>query len=279
MLPNKSYPKVTFVKNGLNTININGKKLHFIESDVFDQVDKMMSKSLKNIRNAQNDSNYNITVEDKLSFAWGLCHLFWRIPNSNNNYLELLNKDGINTDYFRFENSYGEQLTEKEYEILQKIQNNKEIQKAFKLLYPLASFFSGETIKMVVNWHTYNIKSNKVPLITGDNPFVRKSKYSSIDNIIGEFIFPLATNQLLIVAKESPKFIDNVLVQGINLATLHQSERFVCCGNKEYLLNLVKIYKELCQSGNEKNIINDVFTIFKKLSRSRSFDKYVLNFT
>ena len=267
-----SIPKNKFVVNKLNTRTIHGKKDTFIEDVYFNEIDGLSSRVLTKIKDTREEE---ISFSDKAEFAWFICNLFWRIPSSKKALTSILKNEGLENLVFDF--CFDDQKvipkSEEELKILSEILNNNNLSKTHKLIMPFNSFYSGEILAIMKNWNELNVLGENV-LVTGDNPFIRKNLKTNMGNVLGEFIFPISEKNLLTTSKEKLNVMNSELFTLINLAVLHQSDRFICCSSFNYLNQLRNIYADFLHEKEEGSIINLVFECIDKLSVYESDEEY-----
>lgn len=261
-----STSKSKFGINDLNTIKLAGNENRFIETKIYKEIDTFCSLIFNKIRISSENGNDLIDDYEKVSLLLGICHLFWRIPSSSKNLNSLLKQEGVNTEYFSFVDIEENLDLRLEQKLLDFFLENNEIQKAAKLFYPFASYYSGELLRMAVicRFH-YSLKPYK--LLTGDNPFILMNNQVSIDNILGEFIFPICHDKLLFVKKEQPKFLDETFYNYLNLNIINQSERFVCSGDENSLVKMVEVYNKIKKEGLEVFLREELFSHLEKLEK------------
>jgi hypothetical protein len=150
---------------------------------------------------------------------------------------------------------------------------DKNVQKLLKLFYPLTSVESGELLFIGLKWKVFYL-FNSSSLITGDNPFARKLDGIDNNGLLGEFIFPISKDKLLLITEEEPKFVESFFALYLNLTILFQSERFICCDNKEYLDKLILIYKDFQKENLCADIKNLLFDRLKYISSFNSKEDF-----
>ncbi len=148
--------------------------------------------------------------------------------------------------------------------------NKEENRKAFKLIFPFVTANSDELLRIAEMSEYINI-NGAIKLITGDNPFISNNKNSDIENILGEFFFPLSYDQLFIAAKKVSPFINLDLLMHINLTIFHQSERFVCSHDIDNLNYIIIFYKLFKEQDLLNNIVQKTFEILSKLTHYENF--------
>jgi Protein of unknown function (DUF4238) len=270
-------PSSIFFEKDLNNFKHEGKIVLSLEDDFFMRHDSKASTFLYNyLINNTHIYSEDTSAEYKFELTWFIVNLFWRIPNSNKYFEELIIKNGIHNKYFQIINSKTNLPAPKE--TLEKIQsdilNKKDNIKIFKRIFPFISADSEEILRIMEISKDFTM-SGEYKLITGDNPFISNCTSPSLDNILGEFFFPFSHNRLLIAAEKVPAFINMHLLMNINLTILHQSERFVCShdiNNLKYVIKFYKIYKE---ENMLHNIAQGTFELLKELSLHNTLEDYL----
>lgn len=260
-------PKAFFAQNDLNTIRINGEPNDFIEATVFDRLDDHSATQFQKIRATNWTEPDAISAFDRIGFAWTLCNLFWRIPKSDDHLKSLLDQ-GIEPEPTESETNTkkNEAMKSKMIEFAGK---HKDLQKLYKLSYPLHSFYAGEVKNIAHHWYVLHLLHGNT-VITGDNPFARKREVLQAGNLLGEFIFPISKDKLLFITSERPKFIETHLVLYLNLQILHQSERFICGDNRQLIEMTSGIYKDFVKAGIHDNIRQNLFDRLAEINQFES---------
>ena len=269
-------PRTFFAENELNTIDFGGKKHDFIEEKIYNFIDNHSAEQFQKIRASNWAQEDSISAFDRIGFGWTLCNLFWRIPSSEANLLRLRNQesfDNIETESFSFQNNFHSGLEE---DFSKYLRSKDDLRPISKLIYALHSFNNGEVKNIASRWNIFHLLEND-RLVTGDNPFARKRENLVYGDLLGEFIFPISGNKLIVITNEPPSFIDEVLLLYINLMILHQSERFICMADAENLKKVVGIYNDFRKEGIHHNIRNFLFEHLAEISKFNSIEEYSRN--
>jgi hypothetical protein len=269
-------PSSIFFEKNLNNFFHEGKSVLSLEDDFFNEHDSRASIFLRNYLADKLIFSEEESVEYQYQLTWFLINLFWRIPNSNKHFEEIIARDGIHHKYFQIVNSSTNEAAPQHVidEIQHDVLNRKENRKVFKLVYPFASLQSGEVKRIMERSKDYSIFGN-YSLITGDNPFVSTSRTPNIDNVLGEFLFPFSYNRLLVAADKTPKFVNMHLLMNLNITILHQSQRFVCSHDLENLKYMVRFYKIYRVENLLDHIIEKTFALLSEMCDFKSLDEFV----
>jgi len=229
-------PTSIFFEKDLNNFIHEGKIAASTEDGFYMRQDSRAATFLHNYLHDKVVFTDEVSAEYKFELTWFIVNLFWRIPNSNKKFEDLVLRHGIHNKYFQIVDTLSTDAIPKEFieQIQSDILNNAENKKVFKLAYPFISADSEEILRIMQMSKDYSIVSN-YKLITGDNPFISNSTYTDIENILGELIFPFSSDRLLIATKSKPDYLSMQLFMNINIAIIHQSERFVCSHNPDNL--------------------------------------------
>jgi len=91
--------------------------------------------------------------------------------------------------------------------------------------------------------------------ITGDNPVVFNEK-PAIEDVLDEFLFPISANRLVVNSDKLPKQdFSRAFCIEFGAAIIHQSKRFACSNNKDWLERLVKYYNEAYKKFHKEDVI------------------------
>lgn len=119
----------------------------------------------------ENDTITDITTpKDKIDFLLFLTHLFWRTPNSDTLFKEIIEKEGVCNRYFGLYNEEtGERLSDRDFpELKEKMLSDSEFLKISKILIPASEANSEEILDLVTKWKLVILSpSSNMTFITG----------------------------------------------------------------------------------------------------------------
>jgi Protein of unknown function (DUF4238) len=257
-------PKSIFYVNHLNNFRHNKRVKMSLEERLFTPLDTKAFDIFEKIRNFDITEKDPLTPIERFSLLHYLIILYWRSPFSDNNYLEIIKREGFLNKYFSATDSNNKELTDADIpDMLDSISANGELIKIFKHTVSYSNGPMKEIYELYDKWHPFSILLDTPSLITGDKPFLINNSSPSIDKTFDELIFNISHNRLLILSDNAPKFIDKVFMTQINIAILQQSDRFVVHHDINYLRNLVSIYKQFESSDIREKIVPATFSMMR----------------
>lgn len=273
----KQKPESKFYEKDLNNYKTKSGVLLTIEEPLYTPHDTDISPLLSKIQSG--DINQNLTALEKLEVLYFINQLFWRSPQSNKYFVELISKEGLSNKYFGFKNSSGEKVTDEEIpEIKAQVLKDVEIQKVFKLMIALSDGSSEERIKLFEKWNVITLTNESSSFLVGDYPFLINNPNMAMNNVFDEMMFPLSKNKLLILSSKSPNFLDGILFTKFNTSIIAQSKRFVASSDENQLKLSIEHYKASIVSRSEGKIIADAFDFMYHLSTFQNHDEYLKAF-
>lgn len=267
-------PDSKYFEKHLNNYKLDGKIQFTMEEPYFTPQDTEAAPLFFKIRNSAYSGD-SLTNLEKFQILGFLMSLYWRLPNSNAKAVELMKKEGVSNKYFGFFDG-DKQLTDDDLgNIRDAFLNDEQNQRFYKMAIPLTEGAMKEIYKLHEHWHLYTLNNDAYPLVIGDDPFLSKNNKFSLDQLLGEVIFPLAGNRLLILSDNAPPFLDSTLTVMINLAILAQAERYISCSSKDYLLDLIVQYEKLKQLKIEHSSKKTAFEILYAQAKFGNFEDYL----
>lgn len=265
-------PSSKFYENHLNNFRADGRILFSLEETIFTPSDTKVSPLFSRFRNTK---DYQFSAYDKVQLLHFLSQLYWRSPETNEKYIELIEKDGLSNNYFRITKA-GKTVKDEEIpEIIDKILNDTESQKMFKHIIPLSNGNFEELQRLIEKWKVIDLSTEQNIFITGDNPFLINNKNFRIDNVFEELIFPLSKNKVLILSDQAPNFFDSIALANINILILHQTKRFIASESRNQLETVIENYKNF----KDLNLLNQIhegtFGIMHMQSKFKNFEDYL----
>jgi hypothetical protein len=269
-------PSSIFFEKDLNNFQHEGKTVLSLEDDFYMDHDSRASVFLRNFLENKPMANVEESVNYQFQLTWFMINLFWRIPNHQKKFEEIIERNGIHHKYFQIVDSINNTAAPQEIidEIKSDVINNSQNRKAFKLVYPFSTLLSGEVKRIIDRSKDYSIWGEYF-LVTGDNPFISNNKNFDIDNILGEFIFPFSRSRLLTAVDSAPNYINSYLLMTINACILDQSERFICSHSLENLKQLLKFYQLYKEQNLQNTIFEECFNLISEMSGFSNNDDYV----
>lgn len=270
----KQKPESKFYEKDLNNYKTKDGILLTIEESFYTPQDTKFSPLFSKIQSG--DINQDLTALEKLEVLYFINQLFWRSPQSNKYFVELIGKEGMSNKYFGFKNPSGEKVPDDEIpEIKAQVLKDVEIQKVFKQMIALSDGSSEERMRLFEKWNVITITNESSSFIVGDYPFLINNSNLSMNNVFDEMMFPLSKNKLLILSDKSPKFLDGILFTNFNTSIIAQSKRFVASSDENQLKFAIEHYKASIESNSEEKIIDDTFSFMYHLSKYKNHNEYL----
>lgn len=269
-------PYSKFYSNHLNNYRFNGKPIFSYEEKYFSPMDSKGARILKQLMEFDLNGKDNFPPELMIDLAWFLTNLYWRSPNSNAIFKEIIKKEGLNNSNFGFYNKEkGIKLNDKDIpEIKSQILNDDELQKLFRFIMPHINSNYDEMWKLLQNYCVYDVPN--ASLISGDSPILVKPHELKLNNIFEEIIFPISKKRVIIFGKRTPKFFDFGLLKSyINLGILNFSSRYICSDCQSKIIETLKHRDVLAKQGQYDEVLKNLFKIKDIQSNFEDFEKYV----
>jgi hypothetical protein len=272
-----SIPDRRFYKKNLNNFIHENKIVSSTERTIYGSIDSKGSLALKRI--LENKSSIDDSSPfDKIDLLYFMLNLVWRTPTSDELLNFLIREEGLCNKYFGIYNEItGQRYSDDDesvQEIKNKIFNDPEFAKHFKILVALSDSSKKEIIRLLEGWKLFII--NKEFLI-GDMPLIFYNQKPTLENIFDRVIFPLSKNKLLLLNRNKPEFIDDITINNINLSIFKVSERFIGSGNKELLDYYIDIYKNFSSDEKFKDTVECTFGYIDYLSKFKDVEHYLFN--
>lgn len=273
----KQKPNSKYFEKHLNNYKFDGEVKLTLEESYFTPQDTRVAPLFVKIRKEGFDPG-SLTSLEKFELMAFLMSLYWRLPGTNAKAVELMKKEGVSNRYFGFFKD-GKQLTDEEVpEICNNFLNDEQSQRLYKTIIPIANGAMEELYKLHDEFHLYTMFPTADPLVIGDEPFLIKNDNFSLDNLLGQLVFPLSSSRLLILAPKAPKFLDIAVTTYTNLSVLHQARRYISCGSKEYLLKLVAYYDTVKSINMTERLLESLFNTVHSQSKFDNWEEYSKSF-
>ncbi len=235
VVQNKSRPpKAIFFEWDRNTIILPDKtESSILEDLLFKDIDDIGSEVVKYFQNT-NLEEIQFTDENIAQFLFFLICLFWRIPKTDFAVNQLVKSADI-------------KMKGIDSEILKKSEAFQKAQRSGIIIHTIKEIISNqESFKKFVNIH----QIPKDILVIGDNPLLyRKSslEFSSFGK--EDFLMAITSNRIFSSTKDNLDTLTMINAVAYNAAVIHQSVRYICCGNLDVLKKSVDTYKTICKKG------------------------------
>lgn len=272
----KQKPESKFYEKHLNNYKFQGEVKFTLEEPVFTPMDSKGSRLFAKIRSSEFINEEQLTALERFQILGFITRLFWRSPESNKLFVDIIKKEGLSNKYFGFYKKGGTEFIPDEEIASMKTQilNDLEIQKVFKHVIPLSNGTLEEISRLYDKWKLYSLKVLTPNIITGDNPFLISNDEIRLDNVFNELIFPIGKHKLLTLSDKSPNFLAADLMIQVNLSILHQSKRFIASDNEEQIKQLLVHYNRLIQLNLDKNLLKATFGLMHYQSTFKDHSQY-----
>lgn len=275
----ESPPIRHFLVKNLNNYRFNNEIITSTEESFFTPLDTRCAKLFNKIN--FNDPNSDLTASlDRMDILYFMTHLFWRTPSSDNDFRSVIEKEGACNNYFGLSNKEtGERLNDEDFpEFKERILSDSEFLKNLKIHVPINNA-KQELLDLVKKWKIFTLTDDSISkFIIGDSPIINQNSDIKLSKIFDNVIFPLSKNKILILNANSPEFIDNNIVNRINLSIFHNSKRFVASGNKNNLESIILCYKQLMETDKKFDHLEHTFGLINNISKFKTFEDYKTDF-
>jgi hypothetical protein len=252
-----SSPENSFFEKFSNSATIKDEK-----SDLAEQIlayfDGRTASYLEKLRSSSFEEQ-ELTVENLYILRLFIATIFWRIPINDKIREEMIDKYSFQDLGFGI---FSKESGDRNITFEERMRDLDIFRKICTSILPTVSFIDKYNNKNYDDWKL--IHRTNSSHITGDNPIILKGPYKDFSTIQRDLIMPLSSNKIILCTDKKvpstfqPQF--NLLMDTI---ILHQSKRFVCSSNKDYLELLVeRVYKTSLGRGWEKNMIDSLFANF-----------------
>ncbi len=227
-------PKSIFFEMERNTVELKGNlKSSLLEDCLYAEIDNKMSKVIKHYQ-TEELSKIDFQTEDTAIVLFFLISLFWRIPKTDYTFEDLMKRSiitakGIDPEFLRNDPTY------------------RKIKRAglFKHHIDAIRSYGMKGRKWI------NIHQNESPIyVIGDFPFlsrVQENEFKKFND--GDMLFAVSSRRLYSSTNKSLKNFAPRNSYGYNAAIIHQSIKYIACGDLQVLEQSVKFYKELKRFG------------------------------
>jgi len=217
-----------------NTVEIKENlKSSVIEDYLYSEIDNKTSKVIKSYQ-TEELSKIDFQIEDTGTLLFFLISLFWRIPKTDHAAEDLMERsiitaNGVDPEIFRNDPTY------------------RKLNRA-----GLFKHHIDEMIKFGMKGKKWsNIHQNEDPIyVIGDFPFlsrVQSNEFSKFNDT--DILFAVNSRRIYSSTNESMKNFTPRNSYSYNAAIIHQSVKYIACGDIQVLQQSIKFYKELKSLG------------------------------
>ena len=248
-------PESHFFESHRNTISILGDKTDFIETVLYSKIDDDLAPFFQKLRSL--DQNF-LSFENLFPIKMFISFLYWRLPVN----------DKLISDQIQ-------DLTLEQLGLVSKNENLtvEELNNGWNTLKGMPFF--EKILPLILPYETFKISPHKGEelywkgifdfgdkTITSDNPIILKdpNQYYEKSQII---IVPISKNKRVVYGS----FSNHVKLTGefnllCDLVIIDQAHNYVCCSNKDYLIDLIKLHTEYCRMNKMEQVKKELFDFF-----------------
>lgn len=224
--------KSHFFEKNRNTIKINNHNSDIIESKILKLLDDNFSKLYKKVIQEEEFINSKNIVTLYLFITF----LTWRLPK-NDIILKEYIMDYDFTNLFKVSESNQDSLIEK----IENLKNFEDFIKLSKIIIPSYEINSDRIGRNIYKWHQINVPFNNSGL-TSDFPIIKLNNGLLFDDN-QKFLFPISSNKLLFFGDTTKTSIEKDFFINFDLEIINTSQRYVCASNRDYLTDIVNLYR------------------------------------
>lgn len=252
--PGPHDPAKFFYELDDNNVTIDGIETDFIEKE-FGKIETDASIVFDKIC-----KNITLNNTEKNTLEYFINSLYWRIKSNQPLVQEIIDKASSLKEYgLRLVNVNGDEVpSDLHAEILQKMKNDKEFFKFYRLMQAPLNYIKHFNSSIPYT-HIINLDL-KLPSIIGDNPFI-----FNVQNVTSptteELIFPISNKKILIRSSvESLKIIPQLRFM-IDMCIIKQASQYIAFTDKLYLGLLLKTFED--EYGTLENLKKSIFESIK----------------
>lgn len=238
-------PKTSFYEYNRNTIKINNINTDFIEK-TYSRFESDFARFINYITS----NHYEIEIVESRSMIHVLkCYIsfqFWRLPQHDIYIDRVIRNIDYNLCRNMLTDKNGKNVLCEDY-MIELINDDKHFRHYFRcFILPCLLFNLFSNDDDVEKWRIYNTeKDTRFSFICSDVPII----YNNLADFFmfkGNILFPLTKNRILMIAKkEYPDYFPDSFWAYINMVLYEQSNRYFTVLDKQYLFELMDIYKDM----------------------------------
>ena len=253
--------KSIFFETDRNTVEIKDNlKSSVIEDYLYAEIDNKTSKVIKSYQKEEL-SNIDFQIEDTATLLFFLISLFWRIPKTDYAAEDLMERsviiaEGIDPELIRNDPTY------------------KKLSRAGLFKHHIDEMrnfgMKGE------KWS--NVHQNENPMyVIGDFPFLSRTQTNEFRKFNDtDILFAVSSRRIYSSTNESLKNFSSINSYSYNAAIIHQSLKYIACGDLQTLEQSVKFYKELKDNLNLSVVLVEFKAFFPNFLRLTFFEVVVI---
>lgn len=226
-----------FIKNG-NTIKQFGKKEDFLEKEHYSNLDSEVALIFEKINSNEGISKCGLTDFEIVKLNYFFTHLFWRNPKNDELIRQLIQAKSIKAFGFKLIDENRQEIFDENIDNI--IKNHPDIYKLLKYTFPLNTFTNNFITNM--DYTLLPFPKSNLPSLLGDNPIIFNNN-DKIDTYLEEIIIPITKSIIFIRSNNLDVQFHSSTKVLIDMLQLKQANEYVCCTNKEYILQLDSVFE------------------------------------
>jgi hypothetical protein len=259
ILDKRRYPKSVLWKKDRNISKIKGQKVDIIEK-FYGQLETQWGSVFKVIRGEIPNENIDSKI-GRRALKGFIASLYWRSPSIDSwadEYVRLIDLSQMGKAI----TINGKPLNEND-SFVNQLRVDKELRYYFRCFFlPVLTFNYTDNNDDMLNWNIIRAEEKEQHKhVFSDNPIVFYDLISLL-NFNGNFICPLSSTAVLLSTQKAidVQSLPDTFWAKTNLLTFAFSNRYVCCGNEDYLRNVSDIYYKGFDRLGKRALLDELFT-------------------
>lgn len=200
--------------------------------------------------------------------------LLWRHPKAGNEFLDAFDRLGARSNYVDIER-FGPITQIPEADLtrgFRRFFTEPEWQKFAKFSVPFSTGVAEDIGQQGAWTRIYQIDNPHWNFLLGDRPVIINQSGASTNLLYEAYLFPLSAKRLVVIAEDTPDFIDSNISELINMNIFHQADRYVCSPCEAVLRKAVDQYDRWIGKGIALEHLNDI--LFQNIQWRSKFKDY-----
>lgn len=256
-------PRGWFLEKNLNRAFRDGVVFNEWEQAVMARIDDRAAPVIENIRSKDVSTAWEeLGQQEQLILLQFLNLLYWRHPDTSEEFLQLFDRLGVRSEYFAMADRID---WEKNHEgnvsrLYRGLFSDPEWVKFSKFMVPYSQGMIKELIYHQDHFRIYPIdRDPNWTFFLADRPVLVSQVRNDDDLLFESYVVPLSKRRLLMVGKQLPSFLDGTLVSLINGSMIQQAKRFVASSDISLLRFMVGKNKDIEKKENLPQIQSTMF--------------------
>jgi hypothetical protein len=221
-------PGGIFYEWGRNNLEKDGTSSSIIEDEWFKYLDNFCKTAVINFQEMPNTESLH-DLENVSKMQYFLLHLYWRLPKTDYAFEYLINKANLNLNNDILE---------------QNLKKDSNFKKVERLKIPNLIIKELHDYNLPKGYYSKLIDMGKDVFLLGDYPMLYKTEPTSFEDLVSkDFIFPISSKRIYSISQNNQLQFDWAQATTLNTLIIHQSQRFVCSPNKDFLEKSISFYK------------------------------------